>query len=85
MGSTQYGLVGCAGIEPDIQSVGVFDVRGRLIAQHFLCGNALPDLNARGLYTLCNGLKQLGGAGMEGARFFMNKKRHRHAPLPLAR
>ena len=83
--ASQHGCVGGAGVEPDIERVAVFFVLIGLVAQEFTRVQCLPGFNAAFFDTLRDLFKQFSRARMELPCFFMNRERHGHAPLTLAR
>ena len=81
----QYGRVGDTRIEPHVQRVGKFPVVRRLLAQQVHRVQAEPCLDAIALDQLGDLLQQFRRARMELHRLLVHEKRHRHAPVALAR
>ena len=83
--AAQHRLVRAAGIEPDIERVAVFFIGSGLVAEQLLRVKRLPGFDARALDALRHGFDQFRRARMQLTGFAVHEKRHRHAPLALAR
>jgi hypothetical protein len=83
--AAQHGLVGAAGIEPDVQRVLVLFVHVGVVAEQVFRLERQPGVDAALFEQLGDLFQQLRRARMQLAGFLVQEEGHRHAPLALAR